>query len=94
MNKESFAYSPCTFYSKKPSPGDRLQFIYFSSESAAKEYILLNTPVLSVNEVLKLDADIHVGAISKNTPYNDGDQIIIFNEKELKAFAKSKIDKP
>lgn len=53
-------------------------YVYFSSEEAAKDFILMNKPCLSVNDVLSCTKD-----------YYTSPQYI----NDLKQIAKSKIDK-
>jgi hypothetical protein len=59
----------------RPFKGDHGQFKYFSSESAANEYVLNNKPLLSLKEILS------VGNTGENNPYY----------KKLVDIAKSKL---
>lgn len=63
----------------------------FSTEKAAKEYILLSKPCLSANDIIALDLDIHLRSNDPKFPFGHCD-ILVFPTESLKRLASSKIE--
>ena len=74
-----------------PFRGDKEQFKYFSSKVKAEEYVIINRPVLSIQDLLD-KWPIAFDAIS-NLRYDKDKLVFTIPFGEVKQLAKSKIDK-
>jgi len=77
----------------KSTPQPESSFLYFSTEQAANDYVIMNKPCLSVNDVKSLDADVsaRIANTSNNCSRNRAEFYIV-ETKGLKQLVKDRLN--